>query len=241
MDTFVSLGIPFPLFEGRAEESSEYAGIATCSLCSKPDQHCFQLGIGSAIMADCPDCETQNGLDADDREDGCCLRCESDIAFPEISDDEINVCYSCLRSGKAALTKDSELGMISWEQAFEGITHGTPGLVRSDFVTVERESGWTGAKLPSSMMFELLRTPGYSTWQDMSWQFCCKQPMIFIGTWDREQFSQKAPDGNGKAFFEKTVKNTVPGLWEDELHDVTGVYVFRCGNCDQLSAHWDIA
>lgn len=241
LNTFASLGIPFPLFEGRAEESSEYAGITSCSLCGRADQHCFQLGIGSAIIVDCPECETQNGLDADDREHGSCRKCEADIAFPEILDEEINICYSCLRSGRAAITKDSPFGMISWEQAFDGITHGMPGEMSSDFEKVPRASGWTGVRVPSEMMFELLRTPGYATWQDMSWQFCCKQPMIFVGTWDREQFSQKAADGNGKAFFEQIVQYPVPGLWEDNLHDVTGVYVFRCGNCSRLSAHWDVA
>lgn len=240
-ETFAALGIPFPLFEGLVDDSSEYAGKATCSMCGKRDQHCFDIGIGSAIMVDCPNCKAVNGLDADDREDGVCRQCEEEIQFPDLSDEEIRVCYSCLREGKAAITKDSKLGMISWEQALEGVTHGTPNLTRSDFDLVPGENGWTGAKLASSVMFELLRTPGYSTWQDISWQFCCSQPMIFVGTWNREDFSRRAPDGDGKAFFEQVVQKTIPGLWEDELHDVTGVYAFRCASCNRLTAHWDIA
>ena len=31
--------------------------------------------------------------------------------------------------------------MISWEQAFEGITHGVPELNRTDFEMVPKEDG----------------------------------------------------------------------------------------------------
>jgi len=131
--------------------------------------------------------------------------------------------------------------MISWEQAFEGVTHGVPGLNRSDFEMVPGEDDWVGARLPQKMMFELLRTPTYTTIQGERWQFCCKRPMIFVGQWSRKEFTRRAPKGDGRAFFEQIVQDTVPGLWEDKLHDETGVYVFRCSTCKRLTAHWDIA
>jgi uncharacterized protein CbrC (UPF0167 family) len=239
--TFAQLGIPFPLFEGPSEQASEYCGIAACSLCSKKGQHCFQLGIGCAIVLKCPSCGTTNGLDTSDYEDSHCRHCHATIPFPELGGNEIKVCYSCLRNGKAAITKDTVLGMISWEQAFEGVTHGVPGLNRNDFEMVPKEDDWVGARLPQEMMFELLRTPTYSTIQGERWQFCCRQPMVFIGEWSREEFSRRAPDGDGRRFFEAIVEDTVPGLWEDKLHDITGVYVFRCASCGRLTARWDIA
>ncbi len=123
----------------------------------------------------------------------------------------------------------------------EGVTHGVPGLNRTDFEMVPKEDDWVGARLPREMMFELLRTPTYNTIQGERWQFCCRQPMVFLGEWSREEFSRRAPDGDGRRFFETIVEDTVPGLWEDQLHDITGVYVFRCASCGRLTAHWDIA
>jgi uncharacterized protein CbrC (UPF0167 family) len=192
-------------------------------------------------MLDCPSCRAANGLDADERGAISCRRCKATVPFPELPDGEIKACYACVRSGKAAVTKDTELGMISWEQAFEGVTHGLPGLNRPDFEMVPMEGGWTGVRLPQELMFELLRTPTYNSIQGERWQFCCRRPMIFIGEWSREEFSRRAPDSNGRRFFEKIVQDCIPGLWEDQLHDITGVYVFRCPTCERLKAHWDIA
>jgi uncharacterized protein CbrC (UPF0167 family) len=192
-------------------------------------------------MLDCPSCGVANGLDASDREDGPCRQCEGAVPFPSIDDDEIKSCYSCLRAGRAAITKDTELGMVSWEQAFEGVTHGLPGLDRPDFEMVPKEDGWVGARLPQEVMFELLRMPTYSSIQGERWQFCCRQPMVFVGEWSREEFNRRATDNNGRRLFDEIVQQSVPGLWEDQLHDITGIYVFRCPSCEKLTAHWDIA
>lgn len=239
--TFAELNIPFPLFEGPSDQASEYCGVSTCSLCGNNQHHCFRIDIGCAVVLECPSCGIANSLDADDREDGSCRQCQAAVPFPFIDDEEIKACYSCLRSGRAAITKDTELGMISCEQAFEGVTHGAPGLDLPDFELVPKEDGWVGARLPQDVMFELLRTPSYCSIQGEQWQFCCHQPMVFIGEWTREEFDRRAPDGNGERYFNEVVQNTVPGLWEDQLHDITGVYVFRCSLCGRLTAYWDIA
>jgi uncharacterized protein CbrC (UPF0167 family) len=240
-ETFVELGVPFPLFDAPCAQASEYCGVGDCSLCGTERQHCFRLGIGCALMRDCPSCGTSNGLDADDRRESPCRKCAASIPFPAIQDAEIKACYSCLRSGSVALTKDTELGMISWEQAFEAVTHGRPGLDRSDFEMVQRENDWVGARLPPELMFELLRTPTYNSIQGECWQFCCQQPMVYVGEWSREEFARRAPDGDGRRYFEEVVQDSVPGLWEDELHDITGVYVFRCRTCNRVTGHWDLA
>ena len=65
--------------------------------------------------------------------------------------------------------------------------------------------------------------------------------MIYVGMWNREEFSRRAPDGDGRRYFEQIVNGSMPGLWEDKLHDITGVYVFRCPSCARSRAHWDIA
>ncbi|MFO1021972.1 MAG: CbrC family protein [Planctomycetales bacterium] len=239
--TFAQLGIPYPLFEGPSDQAREYCGLSTCSLCEKDHQHCFLLDNGCAVMLDCPSCGTSNGLDADDREDGSCRQCQAVVPFPAIADEEIKACYCCLRSGKAAITKVTELGMISWEQAFEGVTHGVPGLNRSDFEMVRKEDDWVGARLPQEVMFELLRTPTYNSIQGEQWQFCCQRPMVFMGEWSRDEFTRRTPNSDGQQCFEEIVQDCVPGLWEDKLHDITGVYVFQCSACNRVTAHWDIA
>lgn len=238
--TFAQLGIPFPLFEGPADQADDYVGLRTCSLCKSRRQHCFDLEIGCAVMCECTACGTINGLDASDREDVPCRQCKTSVLFP-VTEGQINACYACLRAGKASIAKDTELGMISWEQAIEGVTHGLPGLSRRDFEMVPQDDDWVGARLPQEMMFELLRTPTFTTIQGECWQFCCQQPMIFLGEWTREEFSRRAPDGNGERLFAEIVQHPVPGLWEDELHDETGVYVFRCPACSRQTATWDLA
>jgi uncharacterized protein CbrC (UPF0167 family) len=239
--TFAQPGIPFPLFEAPIDQAVEYCGEATCGICGETAQHCFCLGIGCALMLNCPECDALAGLDADDQDDAICSSCGATIAFPDVDEEEIAVCYACLRSGKAAITKDTELGMISSDQAIEGVTHGLPGLNRSDFEMVPDQGAWVGARLPQEVMWELLRTPTYSTIQGDRWQFCCGSPMIFIGEWSRDEFSRRAPDGDGRRFFHEIVQRAEPGLWEDELHDTKGIYVFRCSHCGGLTAHWDIA
>jgi uncharacterized protein CbrC (UPF0167 family) len=239
--TFAQLGIPFPLFEAPSEQAFEYCGLETCSLCGKQGQHCFELGIGCALILGCANCGAGNGLDVSDCEDGRCRKCGNPVPFPDVDDDALTVCHACLRAGRAALTKDTELGMISWEQAFEGATHGVPGLNHRDFEMVPREDGWVGARLPQEWMFELLRTPTYISIQGEQWQFCCRRAMVFVGKWNREEFSAHAPDGDGRRLFEEVVQGCIPGLWEDRLHDVTGVYVFRCPSCARMRAHWDVA
>lgn len=131
--------------------------------------------------------------------------------------------------------------MISFDQVVEGLTHGVPKLKRSDFDVVKTGSGWDRVRLPKEMMLELVRTPTYATIQGECWQFCCRRPMVFIGTWSRADFAARAPDSNGQNLFNEVVQDVVPGLWEDQLHDETGVYVFRCPTCGRLTAHWDLA
>jgi uncharacterized protein CbrC (UPF0167 family) len=240
MTTFADLGAPFPLFEAPIEDASDYAGPGGCSLCDSPADVRFELGIGCDLMVDCPACGIRNGLDADDASAVACRGCGRSIPYP-VDDEVTYCCYSCLRAGRAAITKDTEVGMLTWEQELSGVSHGVPGLKSREFELVQLAGDWVGARLPVDSISELLRTPGYLTIQGDRWLFCCKRPMVFLGQWSRQQFCDAAADGDGRALFETAIGDPVPGLWEDELHDETGVYVFRCGSCDQMRAHWDIA
>lgn len=238
---FTELGAPFPLFDAPASDAVDFVPNAQCSLCGNVHAVCFELGIGSDVIVKCSSCGEENGLDADDRCDGNCRACEEGIAFPPVPEDRILCCYSCLREGKAAITKDTEFGMISFEQAVEGLTHGVPGLTSDDFEIVSTKSDWNRVRLPRAVMLELVRSPTYSTIQGDRWQFCCRSPMVFIGSWSRADFTARSPDGDGRKYFNHVVQDVVPGLWEDQLHDETGVYVFRCPTCHRLTAHWDLA
>lgn len=99
---------------------------------------------------------------------------------------------------------------------------------------------WFATRVPSEMLFELLRTPVYGTWQGEQWQFCCQHPMIYIGTWTPRDFDAYAPDGNGRALFNEVVSDADDLLWR-ECYDAQGIYVFRCAHCGRHKAHWDQA
>lgn len=241
MTTFAEIGCPFELFAAPIEDASTFVGAGECGICKADAECCFALGIGCDVVVRCPACGTEVGLDADDREAGSCTSCGAAVPFPDVSDDELMCCYACLRAGRAANTQDTELGMVAWEHAVEGLTHGGPGLAHPDFEWVPAEGDWVRARVPKDRLLELVRTPSYSTLQGERWQFCCKHPMVFVGAWTRPQLTARAPDGNGKALLASVLGEDVPGLWEDQLHDTTGIYVFSCRSCQRLKGHWDIA
>lgn len=240
--TFAQLGIPFLLFEGPVGDASSYAGEEKCLLCGKQAPHCFQLGIGSDVIASCTRCSTANALDGDDRKNAPCTNCGNEVTFPPNDpDDELHVCYGCLREGKAGLTQDTEIGMVRWQDAVSGMTHGRPGLRRTDFELSPGESeGWFRAKVQSDVLIELTRTPSYTTWQGEQWLFCCRNPMTFLGEWDAADFNRNAQDGNGRVLFEQIVEDQQPGMWECGIGGGVCVYVFRCNSCARFRAHWDM-
>jgi len=237
--TFQQLGIPFELFDAPASAASGYAGKMTCSICQASDVHCFKMGIGTDLVLPCGHCQTSVPLAVSEKAAAPCPACGGSVLFPE-TPVEFG-CYDCLRAHRFSLTKGTELGMIRFIDAVGGVTHGIPGLNRSDFEMVVLNDGWVGARLPREEMMELLRTPDYPTIQDDNWLFCCKRPMTFVGEWSRSDFVNRSWDGNGRAYFDSVVRDPVVGLWEDRLHDITGIYVFRCRTCTKHSAHWDLA
>jgi uncharacterized protein CbrC (UPF0167 family) len=244
MATFADLGIPFPLFEAPTDEASDYAGVAICRLCGGKDRHCFELGIGDALIRPCPACGTANGLDAHDRADTSCRSCGSPVTFPESlkPKKQLLICYECLRAGKAALTKDTEFGMVSCDQAFQGVTHGGPGLRTDQFevVLIDPDEDWYGVRVPSEHLWELLRTPGFNSWQGERWRFCCRRPMTYIDGWPTALESIRPDDP--RAFLEGLIDpNDGPAdwIWEGLESGNVSLYVYHCQSCGRFRATWD--
>jgi uncharacterized protein CbrC (UPF0167 family) len=246
MSTFAELGIPFPLYEGPVADAGQYVGRRTCHFCGNADRHCFRLGIGDYLMAACPACGAQNGLSADERAAVKCRKCAVEIALPIPSGcEEIRVCYECLRDGKVALAKDTEFGMVTWEQALEGRTRGVPGLQTDQFETVpiNAEEDWYAARVPEAHLWELLRTPTFNTWQGEQWLFCCKQPMTYVGNWNDLAKPGQSRDELRELFDSLSLDDEIKDLaWEGIECGSSSVciYVFRCRACGRRQASWDM-
>jgi uncharacterized protein CbrC (UPF0167 family) len=241
MTTFAQLGIPFPLFEAPVTEATDYRGVGRCALCRSAGVHCFEAGIGDHFAVPCPRCGTDTFLRADARQPGQCPACSAKAPYPKwATPDAVPICYVCLRAGKAALAKDTVFGAVWWELAVQGLTHGVPGQERDDFelVPVEDEPEWLRARIPCECLFELLRTPCYSTWQGECWDFCCREPMVYVGVWKEPDFARHAPDGDGKQLCRQIVPQG-DELWGG-LGQIGGPYVFRCAHCGKRAAHWDM-
>src|SRR4051794_18946122 len=114
MPTFAELGIPFPLFEAPTTEASFYVGVASCTLCEAEGRHCFEV---YNVSLSCPNCEAENWFVADGRHE--CAECGSSVPFPKAPEGRGGplACYDCVRAGKTAMTKSTEFGAVSWEQA----------------------------------------------------------------------------------------------------------------------------
>ncbi|WP_165797430.1 CbrC family protein [Solimonas fluminis] len=163
------------------------------------------------------------------------------VPFPK-AEGNITTCYSCLRQGRAAIGKDSAFGMISWQQAMEGVTHGAPELEAQGYELIDKGDDWYGVRLPKELMLELLRTPSYVTWQGDVWQFCCGAPMSFIGEWSKADFNNAAQDGAGRALFAQVMSEDALMVWDrNDLGEGSYCYVFRCPGCKALKAHMDMS
>jgi uncharacterized protein CbrC (UPF0167 family) len=186
----------------------------------------------------------RNGLDADDRCDATCRSCGSTVAFPEPlkAKKQRLACYECLRAGRAAMSKSTEFRLVTWAHAAEGITGGMPELRAEQFerVLIDPDEDWYGVHVPAEHLWELLRTPGFHSWQDEPWLFCCQRPMIDIGGWRNVMGSSQPDDAKGfcEGLFDPD--DEVEGwIWERADEGDVSLYVYRCGSCSRLWATWD--
>lgn len=241
--TFAELGIPFPLFDASAKFASQYIGENECTLCQAMHPS-FRLGSAGNILDACPRCSVINALlTGSEATHTTCDNCQNLLSVKPEYKNAI-VCYECLRSGKASVTNDTVYGMVRYEDAIAGKTHGVPEVQQSYFETSKTEDGWTQVHVPQEWLIELNRTPKYSTIQGDLWQFCCARPMVYVGEWMKADFDSRSSDGNGKTLFEVSVEDAEPGLWdamwENRLHDEFAIYMFQCPVCANYRGHWDM-
>lgn len=243
--TFKDLGIPFPLFEAPVDATSDYAGIANCDICGGSQQHGFRIGIGGYVKLSCKQCHHEQFAQGHEAFSAGCDECGTQLmekTASKTSSDEYPVaCYNCLRAGRASITKDTEFGMITYEHAQRGITHGVPGLATTMFEALPpNDEGWVCVKIPNEYLNELVSTPGYLSWQGDIWLFCCQAPMTFIGEWHQSDFRKHATDGDALRLAKSMVSVGEYRYWDDEFPDHLCFYVFRCKTCGSLKAHVDM-
>jgi hypothetical protein len=115
------------------------------------------------VLAPCPGCGELTPLDLESGDASKCRACGVALGEVELPE-EPTCCASCLREGRAAMTKDTELGMVRWEDAVQGCTHGLPGFRSEQWeVSTPNEDGWVRVLVPQEHLLELVRTPTYTT------------------------------------------------------------------------------
>lgn len=241
-ETFSELGIPFSLFAAPARLASDYCGSGHCDLCNCEQEHVFSLGIGANVIWPCQACAQPVAFDANDAQATDCASCRAVQPFPLDANGDIQACYQCLRSGRAAFTQDTEFGMVRYEDAVRGLTHGVPGLNAPGYETIGNEDDWAKVSLASERLLELIRTPVYTTWQGERWLICCGGPMTYLGEWHQADFSRHADNGDGQALFQRLSAGAdfAGWKWDDLAGSFPGtIYAFHCKPCGNRRLNWD--
>jgi Uncharacterised protein family (UPF0167) len=241
-------GHSLPLFEVPASEAWQFKGIGRCSLCQQEGVYCFDLKY-AAIIVRCAACEAEATLrkplgrgqelgsrsaSIEPRADAplgqACPGCGNRLAVAELERIAEPACYVCVRQGRIAMSKDTELGMIRHEDAMRGVTRGRPTLDRADVELVRpADTSWVCAKLPIATMLELIRTPSYLAYQGENWLYCCGGPMVYVGLWSGKRFGALALD--------QVVGSPLRGLAESPFK----LCAFRCAACKKYRAYSDVS
>jgi hypothetical protein len=146
------------------------------------------------------------------------------------------VSYKLLREGLAGYTKDTDYGMISWEQLEDGWTHGVPETSFPEVETRTSAEGWVQAKMSPETVAELTRTPNFITWQGAIWLFERSTPMVYVGEWNAPDFERHTPTGvSTESFFDDVTRGS--GLWK-HVNELC-VYVFRSPSTGRFAAYCD--
>jgi uncharacterized protein CbrC (UPF0167 family) len=167
---------------------------------------------------------------------GNCVVCgtRADLRFAE-------VCYPCFRDGKAQNVVDTELGMVTHEDAANGMTHGIPLADPSRLSGYELvphpvdpnvpDEKWYHVRVAPDHLQELIRTPRYHTWQGERWLFCCHRPSAFLGSLPAELIAKPSrPVSEAISEWIRAPK------WDGTLkaHGSHTYYLFRCLQCGKL-------
>ncbi|MET7427251.1 CbrC family protein [Dactylosporangium sp. NPDC005555] len=239
---------PFRLYQAAVEGSAEYAGSGICAFCRTVTDGRLALSVGADVIYRCTTCEQPFPVRAEghDRRAKTCPHCGMvDDGYP-LGDDPAT-CYPCLSSGRAALTKDTEFGMVTWSDAVRGRTHGVPGLARTQpgFSLADPDpDGWVAVNIPPSVLLDLVHTPSYRTYQGVEWLFCCATTMLYCGEWTKTDFTNHKP-GDPEVVLIEVFEGAQPWMWNqvpnDPQHDTGwGFYVFECELCNRTRGHFDM-
>jgi uncharacterized protein CbrC (UPF0167 family) len=240
--------LPFRLYRAAVEDSAEYAGSGFCALCGTATDSRLALGIGADVIYRCTMCEQQFAVAAEghDQRAKTCPHCHMVVDGYRLGDDPA-ICYPCLRLGRAALTKDTEFGMVRWSDAAQGRTHGVPGLTRTHpgFSSSEpNPDGWVAVNIPPIVLQELVRTPTYRTCQGERWLFCCATTMLYCGEWTKTDLADHTP-ANPEAALIDVFEGAQPWMWNQvpdnpQHHTGWGFYAFECELCNRMRGHFDM-
>lgn len=173
---------------------------------------------------------------------GTCIRCmeHADVRFNE-------TCYECFSTGEIDQAIDTEIGLVTLEEANNGRTHGLPindprqfeeyDLTQHPIDPRFPDQRWYYIHIDSKFLIELLRTPKYHTWQGETWLFCCQRPMVFRGSLPADMFGSESDN------LSMAIKNFLDAPdWRMTVGDGHGshtYYAFTCANCGSLRFNED--
>src|SRR5262249_17046504 len=154
------------LFTAPAEYVSNLLGKGICCVDGMIHDQRLALGIGCDFIVRCPSCARETAIDASESASQRCLWCKSGVPGPTLSDENNSraACFSCLRAGRVAITQNTEFGMVRWQDAIAGLTHGVPGL-RADRLgnngfnlgpLQDEDMQWRGVYVPPTSLLELV-------------------------------------------------------------------------------------
>lgn len=204
---------PFALFAAPLSEAYGYTGAGPCVVCGSEVAERLRLGGSGQLVSR----EESGGPDG-------------------------AVCVPCLRAGHVAFVRDTEFGMVRFEDAVAGRTHGMPGLRSADGfpLTEPDDDGWVAVEIPPMVLLELVRTPGYRTSQGERWLFCCGSAMVYVGQWTQDDVIQHVP-GDPSGAFLAIFEGAEMWMWPD-LDDLSiSFHAFRCRSCDRVRGHTDMS
>ena len=113
---------PFPLYAAPLVHAARYRRSGQCSLCGRASADRFALGVGADVIHNCTTCRRQFAVPADghDTAPQACSHCMTPTNLTPLPVDPA-VCVTCLRAGRAALTKDTEYGMVAGRTPLSGV------------------------------------------------------------------------------------------------------------------------
>jgi uncharacterized protein CbrC (UPF0167 family) len=231
-ESFDTLGVPFALYAAPPSSCSRYVGAGNCAVTGRDELHCFRV---DALIDSCVRC---GGPVERGNEPSTCIAC-GHAAPPHTDstgDDEIIVGYDAIARGKAAFVVDTEFGMVTPQLAMLGRTHGVAGLdaasLMGNDLALRRmaDSDWVQVLVQRELLWELVRTPPYTTWQGECWLFHCGAPMVFVGELTVSGLIELELEERAIAMLEEV---------EAMSPEADGMMTFACRRCSLHRFHVD--